>query len=49
MFTLIETSEDLRFLNNELLKKSHVGVDTEFRRTSKTNMKLALIQILLII
>jgi len=45
MFTLIETSEDLSFLDKELLKRKHIGIDTEFRRTSKDNMKLALIQI----
>ena len=37
--------EDLAFLNEELLKKPFVGVDTEFRRTTKDNMRLALLQI----
>ena len=41
MFTLIETEEDLDFLNTELLQKPYLGVDTEFRRTRKDNMKLA--------
>lgn len=45
MFTLIESKEDLDFLNKELLNKSFLGVDTEFRRTTKDNMRLALLQI----
>ena len=45
MFTFIESIEDLAFLNEELLLKSYVGVDTEFRRTTKDNMRLALLQI----
>ena len=45
MFTFIESIEDLAFLNEELLLKPHVGVDTEFRRTTKDNMRLALLQI----
>jgi len=45
MFTLIKTLEDLLFLNKELLQCSYVAVDTEFRRTNKDNMKLALMQI----
>jgi len=45
MFTPIETSEDLLFLNQELLQCPCVGIDTEFRRTTKDNMKLALIQV----
>jgi ribonuclease D len=44
-FNLIETLDDLNFLNQELLLKPYVGVDTEFRRTTKDNMRLALIQI----
>ena len=44
-FTLIETREDLSFLNKELLGCSCLGVDTEFRRTTKDNMKLALLQV----
>ena len=45
MFTFIDSIEDLAFLNEELLNKSHIGVDTEFRRTTKDNMRLALLQI----
>lgn len=45
MFTYIDTKEDLAFLNTELLHKPFLGVDTEFRRTNKDNMRLALIQI----
>ena len=45
MFTLIETSEDLMFLNKELLQCPYVAIDTEFRRTAKDNMKLALMQV----
>ena len=44
-FNLIETLDDLTFLNKELLQKQYVGVDTEFRRTTKDNMRLALLQI----
>jgi len=45
VFTFIDSIEDLAFLNKELLQKSHLGVDTEFRRTTKDNMRLALLQI----
>lgn len=45
MFTIIDSIEDLAFLNEELLSKPYVGVDTEFRRTTKDNMKLALLQV----
>ena len=45
MFTLIESLEDLDFLNKELLNKPYLGVDTEFRRTTKDNMRLALLQV----
>ena len=45
MFTFIDSIEDLAFLNKELLQKPYVGVDTEFRRTTKDNMRLALLQI----
>ena len=44
-FNLIETLDDLSFLNQELLLRPYVGVDTEFRRTTKDNMRLALLQI----
>ena len=45
IFNLIDKADDLEFLNQELLQSSHVGVDTEFRRTTKDNMKLSLIQV----
>ncbi len=45
MFTFIDSIEDLAYLNEELLQKPYVGVDTEFRRTSKDNMRLALLQV----
>lgn len=45
MFTYIESLEDLEFLNKELSEKLYIGVDTEFRRTTKDNMRLALLQI----
>lgn len=45
MYTLINTIEDLKILNQELSIKSYIGVDTEFRRTTKDNMRLALLQI----
>tara|TARA_A100000164_G_scaffold274184_1_gene246155 strand:+ start:779 stop:1606 length:828 start_codon:yes stop_codon:yes gene_type:complete len=45
LFTIIDTIQDLAFLNKELLEKSYLGVDTEFRRTTKDNMRLALLQI----
>lgn len=44
-FILIETLQDLEFLNKELLLRSHVGIDTEFRRLTKEDMTLCLIQI----
>ena len=45
MYTFIENIEDLAFLNDELIDKPYVAIDTEFRRTSKDNMKLALLQV----
>ena len=45
MYTLIDSIEDLAYLNDELLDKPYLGVDTEFRRTTKDNMKLALLQV----
>jgi len=45
MFTLVETFEDLTFLNEELLHCPYIAIDTEFRRTTKDNMKLALMQV----
>ncbi len=45
MFTYINNIDDLAFLNKELLSKSCLGVDTEFKRTTKENMRLALLQV----
>tara|TARA_B100000900_G_scaffold298244_1_gene256726 strand:+ start:3646 stop:4473 length:828 start_codon:yes stop_codon:yes gene_type:complete len=45
LFTYIDSIEDLEFLNQELLQQPYIGVDTEFRRTTKDNMRLALLQI----
>lgn len=45
MYTVIESIDDLAYLNKELLKKPFLGVDTEFRRTTKDNMRLALLQV----
>ncbi len=35
----------MAFLNKELLNRPYVAVDTEFRRTTKDNMRLALLQV----
>ena len=45
MFTFIDSIEDLAYLNEELSQKPYLGVDTEFRRTTKDNMRLALLQV----
>ena len=45
MYTYIDSLEDLSFLSKELLSKPVLAVDTEFRRTTKDNMRLALLQI----
>ena len=45
MYTYIDSIDDLAYLNEELLSKPYLGVDTEFRRTTKDNMRLALLQI----
>ena len=45
MFTFINSIDDLAFLNKELLNKPYLAVDTEFRRTTKDNMRLALLQV----
>jgi len=45
LFTYIDSLEDLSFLNKELIQKPYLGVDTEFRRTTKDNMRLALLQV----
>ena len=44
-FVFIESDQDLNVLNHELLLRPYIGLDTEFRRTSKDNMKLALLQV----
>ena len=44
-FTLIENSKDLGFLDKELIEKPFIGIDTEFRRRSKEEVNLALMQI----
>ncbi len=45
MFTFIDSIDDLAYLNKELMLKPYVGVDTEFRRTTKDNMRLGLLQV----
>ena len=45
MFYLIENNIDLEDLDKELLNHKLIGIDTEFRRKSKEDIKLALIQI----
>ena len=45
MFISIDSIDDLAYLNKELLQKPYLGVDTEFRRTNKENMKLGLLQV----
>ena len=45
MYTFIDSIDDLAFLNRELIEKPYLGVDTEFRRTTKDNMRLALLQV----
>ena len=44
-FIVIESSDDLNYLNNELLQRNLLGIDTEFRRKSKDDIKLCLLQI----
>lgn len=44
-FTLINRSSDLVFLDEELLGRPYVGIDTEFRRRGKHDIDLALIQV----
>ena len=44
-YTFIESVEDLNYLNKELLIKEELGIDTEFRRRSKDDMRLCLLQI----
>jgi len=45
LYTFIDSIDDLAFLNRELMEKPYLGVDTEFRRTTKDNMRLALLQV----
>ena len=45
MFTFVDSINDLAYLNEELSQKPYLGVDTEFRRTTKDNMRLALLQV----
>lgn len=45
MYNFIDSLADLAFLNKELSSKPYIGIDTEFRRTNKHNMRLALLQI----
>lgn len=45
MFIFIDSIDDLAQLNLELSQKPYLAVDTEFRRTSKYNMRLALLQV----
>jgi len=45
LYTYIDSLSDLTYLNKELSQKPYLGVDTEFRRTTKDNMKLALLQV----
>ena len=45
MFNLIESNEDLLYLDKELIRLPYVGIDTEFIRKGKNDIKLSLIQI----
>jgi len=45
LYTFIDSIDDLDYLNKELSNKAYLAVDTEFRRTTKDNMKLALLQV----
>ena len=45
MFHIINNREDLDYLCKELAEKTCLGIDTEFKRTSKDNLQLALIQV----
>ena len=45
MYTFIDSLSDLAYLNKELSCKPYLGVDTEFRRTTKDNMRLALLKV----
>jgi ribonuclease D len=45
LFNLITSEEDLILLGKELSCRKNIAIDTEFRRTTKDNMKLSLVQI----
>ena len=45
MFNLITSEEDLILLGKELSCRKNIAIDTEFRRTTKDNMRLALLQV----
>ena len=44
-FIKIETKEDIKLLDQELITKNVLGIDTEFRRTGKEKIDLSLIQV----
>ena len=41
-FIKIETKEDIKLLDQELITKNVLGIDTEFRRTGKEKIDLSL-------
>ena len=45
MFHLISSEKDLESLDSVLFRYPYVAVDTEFRRTGKDKIELALIQV----
>ena len=45
MFHLIEDQNDLKILDEELIKLDFLAVDTEFYRKGKQDIKLSLIQV----
>ena len=45
MYHLIEKKKDLDYLSRELCQRPYLAIDTEFWRTSKDNLQLALLQI----
>jgi len=44
-FIVIESSDDLNYLNNELLQRNLLGIDTEFKRFNKDEIVLSLMQV----
>ena len=44
-FIVIESSDDLNYLNKELLQRNLLGIDTEFKRFNKDKIILSLIQV----